>query len=64
MGVTKFLTIFVVVFFYLSVIQINKGVEGFHKIYSHLQSVSAISVSDRHRTSYHFQPHRNWINGL
>ncbi|CAL0310528.1 unnamed protein product [Lupinus luteus] len=63
MGVTKFLTIFVVVFFSLSVILINNGVEGFHKIYSHLQSVSAISVSDLHRTAYHFQPPRNWING-
>ncbi|XP_019432908.1 PREDICTED: beta-fructofuranosidase, insoluble isoenzyme 1-like [Lupinus angustifolius] len=62
MGVTKFLTIFVVVFFSLSVILINNGVEGFHKIYPHLQSVSAISVSDLHRTSYHFQPPRNWIN--
>ncbi|KAF1881225.1 hypothetical protein Lal_00023260 [Lupinus albus] len=57
------LTIFLVVLFSLSVILINNGVEGFHEIYPHLQSVSAISVSDQHRTAYHFQPPRNWING-
>ncbi|KAK7244877.1 hypothetical protein RIF29_39706 [Crotalaria pallida] len=63
MGTTsKRLTIFAVALC-LSVILINNGVEGFHKIYPHLQSVSAISVSDQHRTAYHFQPPRNWING-
>ncbi|KEH42003.1 putative beta-fructofuranosidase [Medicago truncatula] len=41
----------------------NNGVQAFHRKYPHLQSVSARSVSKLHRTGYHFQPNRNWING-
>jgi len=41
----------------------NNGVEAFHRIYPHLQSASTRSVSKLHRTGYHFQPNRNWING-
>ncbi|XLR69027.1 hypothetical protein HN51_016108 [Arachis hypogaea] len=41
----------------------NNGVDAFHKVHPHLQSVSRISVSGKHRTGYHFQPPRNWING-
>ncbi|XP_020203900.1 beta-fructofuranosidase, insoluble isoenzyme 1 isoform X2 [Cajanus cajan] len=41
----------------------NNGVEAFHEIYPDLQSISARTVSKIHRTGYHFQPHRNWING-
>ncbi|XP_057438109.1 beta-fructofuranosidase, insoluble isoenzyme 1-like isoform X1 [Lotus japonicus] len=63
MVLSKSLTIFVVVAFSISVSLINNGVEAFHKIYPHLQSVSAVSVSGMHRTGYHFQPPRNWING-
>ncbi|XP_019424844.1 PREDICTED: beta-fructofuranosidase, insoluble isoenzyme 1-like [Lupinus angustifolius] len=62
MGFQNYLTIFLVLFFSLSVILINNEVEGFHEIYPHLQSVSAISVNDQHRTAYHFQPPRNWMN--
>ncbi|KAK7392634.1 hypothetical protein VNO78_21078 [Psophocarpus tetragonolobus] len=40
----------------------NNGVEAFHEIYPDLQSISASSVSKLHRTGYHFQPRRNWIN--
>ncbi|CAJ1968138.1 unnamed protein product [Sphenostylis stenocarpa] len=40
----------------------NNGVEAFHSIYPGLQSISARSVSKLHRTAYHFQPRRNWIN--
>nr|XP_025670907.1 beta-fructofuranosidase, insoluble isoenzyme 1 isoform X1 [Arachis hypogaea] len=43
------------------IISIN-GVDAFHKVHPHLQSVSRISVSGKHRTGYHFQPPRNWIN--
>ncbi|KAK7378810.1 hypothetical protein VNO80_04258 [Phaseolus coccineus] len=42
---------------------INNGVQAFHKIYPHLQSVSVISIAAQHRTGYHFQPPKNWING-
>ena len=52
-----------VVFFAFVVLLINNGVEAFHKVYPHLQSVSTISVSGQHRTAYHFQPPKNWING-
>ncbi|KAG4913544.1 hypothetical protein JHK86_053977 [Glycine max] len=52
-----------VVFFAFVVLLINNGVEAFHKVYPHLQSVSTISVSRQHRTAYHFQPPKNWING-
>ncbi|KAH1078660.1 hypothetical protein AAZX31_19G182000 [Glycine max] len=51
-----------VVFFAFVVLLINNGVEAFHKVYPHLQSVSTISVSRQHRTAYHFQPPKNWIN--
>lgn len=39
------------------------GVEASHKVYSHLQSRSALDVSQVHRTGYHFQPPKHWING-
>ncbi|TKY53112.1 Beta-fructofuranosidase, insoluble isoenzyme 1 [Spatholobus suberectus] len=51
----------VAVIFSLCVI-CNNGVEAFHDIYPNLQSISVRSVSKLHRTGYHFQPHRNWIN--
>ncbi|XP_061343715.1 beta-fructofuranosidase, insoluble isoenzyme 1-like isoform X1 [Gastrolobium bilobum] len=62
MVLPKCLAISLVVFS-LSVILINNGTEAFHKVYPHLQSLTAISVSEQHRTGYHFQPPRNWING-
>ncbi|BAT96053.1 hypothetical protein VIGAN_08292500 [Vigna angularis var. angularis] len=40
----------------------NDGVEAFHSIYPDLQSISVPSVTKLHRTAYHFQPRRNWIN--
>ena len=62
MVLSKGVTIIVAVFS-ISLLLINNGVEAFHKVYPHLQSVSTISVSEVHRTGYHFQPPRNWING-
>ncbi|KAL0347032.1 UNVERIFIED_CONTAM: Beta-fructofuranosidase, insoluble isoenzyme 1 [Sesamum calycinum] len=41
----------------------NNGVEASHKVYRHLQSVTAFDVKQVHRTGYHFQPPKNWING-
>lgn len=40
------------------------GVEAFHKVYRHYQSLSIRSenVKKLHRTGYHFQPEKNWIN--
>ncbi|KAL2503041.1 Beta-fructofuranosidase [Forsythia ovata] len=42
---------------------LNHGVEAFHKVYEDLQSASAVNVKDLHRTGYHFQPLKHWING-
>ncbi|KAL8517756.1 hypothetical protein ACS0TY_015830 [Phlomoides rotata] len=39
------------------------GVEASHKVFRRLQSVSAVDVKQHHRTGYHFQPTRHWING-
>lgn len=40
----------------------NNGVEASHKVYSHLQSLPAVNVRNVHRTGYHFQPKKHWIN--
>ncbi|CAL1360557.1 unnamed protein product [Linum trigynum] len=39
------------------------GVQGSHKVYPELQSLSAEKVDETHRTGYHFQPSKHWING-
>ncbi|CAI8602431.1 unnamed protein product [Vicia faba] len=49
--------------FILVCVLCNNGVEAFHDIYPGLQSISAPSVNKLHRTGFHFQPNRNWING-
>ncbi|KAI4300501.1 hypothetical protein L6164_033872 [Bauhinia variegata] len=54
-------TVFVLVCFLLLIN--NNGVDAFHEIHPHLQSVSAVSVNQLHRTGYHFQPPKHWING-
>lgn len=40
----------------------NNGVEASHKVFPQLQSASAINVREVHRTGYHFQPPKHWIN--
>ena len=40
-----------------------KGVEAFHHVYENLQSQSVESVDHLHRTAFHFQPPKHWING-
>ncbi|KAL3623426.1 Invertase [Castilleja foliolosa] len=48
--------------FSLALISKN-GVQASHKVYMHLlESVPAVDVKQVHRTGYHFQPPRNWIN--
>nr|ADM47341.1 apoplastic invertase [Solanum tuberosum] len=44
---------------------INNGVfvDASHKVYMHLQSTTShVDASKVHRTGYHFQPPKNWIN--
>nr|XP_016448642.1 PREDICTED: beta-fructofuranosidase, insoluble isoenzyme 1-like isoform X2 [Nicotiana tabacum] len=38
------------------------GVFGSHKVYIDLQSSSAVNVKNVHRTGFHFQPPKHWIN--
>ncbi|KAK6945352.1 Glycosyl hydrolase family 32, N-terminal [Dillenia turbinata] len=44
-------------------VMLNDVVEASHKVYPELQSLQASTVNQIHRTGYHFQPPRNWING-
>ncbi|CAL5389224.1 unnamed protein product [Camellia sinensis] len=41
----------------------NGGVDGSHKVYMEYQSVvAAVEVKQLHRTGFHFQPKKYWIN--
>ncbi|KAI6696455.1 hypothetical protein NL676_016574 [Syzygium grande] len=40
----------------------NRAVEARHRIYPEYQSLPAVSVKHAHRTGYHFQPPKHWIN--
>ncbi|KAJ4705288.1 Beta-fructofuranosidase, insoluble isoenzyme 1 [Melia azedarach] len=65
MDVPKLLSIFILLA-HLSVILLTNninGVEASHKVFPELQSVSAVKVKHLHRTGYHFQPPKHWING-
>lgn len=63
MEVPKFLSIFMLIA-YLWVISNNNGVEASHKIYPEFQSLAAVKVKQLHRTAFHFQPPKHWINGI
>ncbi|KAK2973567.1 hypothetical protein RJ640_030692 [Escallonia rubra] len=41
----------------------NNGVQASHNVYMHYQSLSAVNVKQVHRTGFHFQPKKHWING-
>ncbi|KAL3628266.1 hypothetical protein CASFOL_027312 [Castilleja foliolosa] len=41
---------------------LNNGVEASHNVFDHLQSVRTVNVRKVHRTAYHFQPTKHWIN--
>nr|Q39693.1 RecName: Full=Beta-fructofuranosidase, insoluble isoenzyme 3; AltName: Full=Cell wall beta-fructosidase 3; AltName: Full=Invertase 3; AltName: Full=Sucrose hydrolase 3; Flags: Precursor [Daucus carota]CAA55188.1 cell wall beta-fructosidase(Inv3) [Daucus carota] len=38
------------------------GVDSTHRVFPELQSISAVDVKLVHRTGYHFQPQKHWIN--
>lgn len=48
---------------FLVVLLSNNVVFASHKVFVHLQSQSAVNVKTVHRTGYHFQPEKHWING-
>ncbi|KAK4377589.1 hypothetical protein RND71_003885 [Anisodus tanguticus] len=52
-----------VVLMYFVVFLGNNGVNASHEVFMKLKSSSATSVRKVHRTGYHFQPPRHWING-
>ncbi|KAH7554098.1 hypothetical protein JRO89_XS12G0110900 [Xanthoceras sorbifolium] len=63
MEMLKSLSVIVVIFVTSLCAISNNGVEASHKVYPALQSLSAINVKQVHRTAYHFQPPKYWING-
>ncbi|RYR71377.1 hypothetical protein Ahy_A02g005639 [Arachis hypogaea] len=62
MGLPKCLNFLILAWSLYVICNKKNGVEGLHKIYPQLQSISAPSVGTLHQTGYHFQPPRNWIN--
>jgi len=56
-------TLSVLALFALFFVLSNNGAEASHKIYPQFQTLSVENVNQVHRTGYHFQPPRNWING-
>nr|APB91663.1 cell wall invertase [Tapiscia sinensis] len=47
---------------HLCVMISRHGVEASHNVYPEFQSLSSLQVDQLHRTGFHFQPPRNWIN--
>lgn len=60
MDVLKTLSVSVVLCF-LCIISYN-GAEASHKYQPEIESLGAIQVKHVHRTGFHFQPPKNWIN--
>ncbi|KAE8680560.1 Beta-fructofuranosidase, insoluble isoenzyme CWINV2 [Hibiscus syriacus] len=46
------------------VISLPKGVQASHRVYPDYQFLAATTVKQLHRTAYHFQPPKHWINGM
>ncbi|KDP37327.1 hypothetical protein JCGZ_06781 [Jatropha curcas] len=57
MVTSKFFVVFALLFLLR-----NNGIEASHQIYPEYQNLKVAKVSQTHRTGYHFQPPRNWIN--
>ncbi|GMI77902.1 ARABIDOPSIS THALIANA CELL WALL INVERTASE 1 [Hibiscus trionum] len=57
-----------VAFFLFLALFVGHGVvelQASHHVFSHLQTVkSSVSAKQPYRTGYHFQPPKNWINGV
>ncbi|KAK6231856.1 hypothetical protein SCA6_001929 [Theobroma cacao] len=64
MEVTKLLSLCILItFLCVDIINLNNGgVDASHKVFPQFQSLNAVSVQQIHRTGYHFQPPKNWIN--
>ncbi|KAK7833039.1 beta-fructofuranosidase [Quercus suber] len=43
--------------------EVRPSVKASHKIYPKFQSLSAVEVKQIHRTGFHFQPPKHWMNG-
>ncbi|KAL8505117.1 hypothetical protein ACS0TY_016358 [Phlomoides rotata] len=46
----------------IAVILFNNGAQASHEVHTELKSSTAVTVRRVHRTGYHFQPLKNWIN--
>ncbi|KAJ8754759.1 hypothetical protein K2173_012148 [Erythroxylum novogranatense] len=62
MAAPQFLSFLALVAFAFVILNDNGVVEGSHRIYPGLQFLKVVKVQQLHRTGYHFQPPRNWIN--
>lgn len=40
------------------------GIKASHEVFMKFQSQSAYNVKKIHRTGFHYQPPRHWINGM
>ncbi|KAF4371239.1 hypothetical protein F8388_020966 [Cannabis sativa] len=58
MGLLRFLSFLILLCFCF-----DNGVEGSHKIIPEYQSLDIDEVNPIHRTGFHFQPQKHWING-
>ncbi|XP_031264505.1 beta-fructofuranosidase, insoluble isoenzyme 1-like isoform X2 [Pistacia vera] len=61
MAMTNFLVISLIVAFLFLIS--NHGIEASHVVYPEFQSLAAVTVKQTHRTGFHFQPPKHWING-
>lgn len=60
-------TLFLLSFVCLFLVFLCHGIEASHKVSVHLQNSESLVVKDEkqpYRTGYHFQPPKNWMNGI
>ena len=62
MDISKFLSVLFLLCF-LCLECNNVVVKASHKVYPEFQSLSAVEVKQIHRTRFHLQPPKHWMNG-
>ncbi|GLT94725.1 hypothetical protein SLE2022_124530 [Rubroshorea leprosula] len=58
----KFLSLFMLLSYLPLLANLNNGVDASHLIFPEFQTLRSVQVDQLHRTAYHFQPPKNWIN--
>lgn len=56
--ICPFLVIIILLLFFFN------GIKASHEVFRNLQSLSSTNTIKYHRTGYHFQPPKHWINGM